>query len=1035
MKCVRAVLCLATLTLALLGAPSLATAPSGVVPAAGPAAPAVAGPPEAKPGEVLVKFKAGTARSQKDAIRDEVAGRTRRRFRHGGEHWILGRGLSTEAAIERLRRNPKIEYAEPNYIVHAERAPDDPIYPRLWGLHNTGQSGGTAGADIHAEAAWQVTTGSPAVVVGVIDTGIDYRHPDLAPNIWRNPGEIEANGIDDDGTGFIDDVRGWDFANDDNDPLDDAGHGTHVAGTIGAVGNNGLGVAGVAWNVTLVPIKFLGGNGSGTEADAIAAIDYATAIGAVITNNSWGGGGFSQALLDAITDAGAAGSLFVAAAGNEAQNGDAVPHYPSGYAAANIVSVAATDDRDQLAFFSNYGAASVDLAAPGVDILSTFPGGTYDELSGTSMATPHVAGVAALLRSVEPGIGVADLKSRLLQMTDHIPSLAGRTLTGGRLNAFLSVAGPETIPPGAVFDLAALASNSFSVTLGWTATGDDGAVGTASAYDLRYATSPIDDASFGAATRAPGSLVPAVAGSAERFEVRGLQAATNYYFALKAIDEWGTTGPLSNLASGTTLGPPDVSVQPATVEADLSVDAATTRTVTIRNDGAGDLNFDIAVRRSGTAMVARTAGIDLPARAAGFTRADVAPARPASAGTGSLRVLLYECGAESIEIKRLLETFPDFVTIDVRSGSRPVPGIATLLDYDAVLVVVNQLCGDVDRLGDLLADYADAGGGVVLTLAAFFDRWTLHGRFERDGYHPLVQEGPGTSSSSLGSFDATHPIMAGVTAATCTFIKDMAPAPGATTIAAWASGEPLVAVKGPSVVAVNVLVHGTGRWTGDVPLLLRNALVWSAGTRASWLTVEPSRGIVPAGGQAEISLRLDAGGLSVGDHHAELQVHTDDPDEGVIPVPVRLRATGAPDIEVTGQEVVLESSRDYVTSYAWTTHAITAPVPPEGPGFIDLVAIGDHDGEVPGEYAGFYVEHAFSETVSNTGAACVPAELRIPMDEGELVSLLADGRLDVQVQNGPNAEASCPVNRHTVRLRYSGPGAALDFGTVRAGGS
>ncbi|HZN04081.1 MAG TPA: choice-of-anchor D domain-containing protein, partial [Candidatus Polarisedimenticolia bacterium] len=360
--------------------------------------------------------------------------------------------------------------------------------------------------------------------------------------------------------------------------------------------------------------------------------------------------------------------------------------------------------------------------------------------------------------------------------------------------------------------------------------------------------------------------------------------------------------------------------------------------------------------------------------------------------------------------------------------------IATLLDYDAVLLVVNEPCLDRFALGDVLADYADAGGGVVLTVASFFDRWAVPGRFERDGYHPLVQESAARRASSLGAFDAAHPIMAGVTAATGMLIPDMGPAPGASILAAWASGEPLVAVKAANVVAVNAFVQA-GRWTGDMPLLLRNAIVWAARTRAAWLTVEPSGGVVPAGEQADIALRFDAAGLPAANHDATLVIRTNDPNLEEFPLPVRLRAAGAPDIEVSGQEVALESSRDFVTEKAWTAHSIAAPVPPEGGGFIDLVAIGDHDGDDGLEQALFRVESAFTEEVNHAGAACATAEMRVPMDEAELASLLADGRLDVQVQNGLYSEAVCPVNRHTIRLRYTGPGAAIDFGKVFAGAS
>jgi subtilisin family serine protease len=395
------------------------------------------------PGEVLIKFKPHVRPSDRANLKAQLASERRRRFRSGTEHWRLHPGLSTEQAIARLRGDPDVEYVEPNYIVRADRAPNDPRYPELYGLHNTGQTGGTPGADISAERAWDVTTGNRSVLVAVIDTGIDYHHPDLAANIYSNAGEIPHNGLDDDGNGFVDDIRGWDFANDDNDPLDDAGHGTHVAGTIGAVGDNGIGVTGVNWEVTLVPLKFLSFDGVGLTSDAIAAIDYATLIGVDIMNNSWGGAQFSQALLDAIQAAAAADILFVAAAGNSASDNDTFPHYPSSYDAPNIVAVAATTDEDALWGFSNFGATSVDLGAPGSAILSTLPGGEYGLAQGTSMATPHVSGAAALIRSVAPNIGVADLKERLLGFTDPLPSLAGTTLTGGRLNAFLPIDHPS----------------------------------------------------------------------------------------------------------------------------------------------------------------------------------------------------------------------------------------------------------------------------------------------------------------------------------------------------------------------------------------------------------------------------------------------------------------------------------------------------------------------------------------------------------------------------------------------------------------
>jgi thermitase len=282
--------------------------------------------------------------------------------------------------------------------------------------------------------------------VGVIDEGIDVNHPELRGNIWTNPGEVAGNGIDDDRNGYVDDNNGYDFANNDAtvydpDPISGKGdeHGTHVAGTIAAVGNNGIGVTGVNWDAQVASLKFLGTQG-GYVSDAVEAVNYAVAEGMDISNNSWGiGSGRSQALEDAIRRADNAGHIFIAAAGNGGSDGvgdnnDATPEYPASYELPNVVSVAASNDTDRLASFSNFGATSVDLAAPGVGILSTLPGG-YGRFSGTSMATPHVAGVAALIKSQDPGLDDAQVKAKLLRSVDQKASLQGEVATNGRLNA------------------------------------------------------------------------------------------------------------------------------------------------------------------------------------------------------------------------------------------------------------------------------------------------------------------------------------------------------------------------------------------------------------------------------------------------------------------------------------------------------------------------------------------------------------------------------------------------------------------------
>ncbi|QIN82854.1 S8 family serine peptidase [Rubrobacter tropicus] len=362
----------------------------------------------------------------------------------------LPRDLTVNEAVRAYENSPDVAYAEPNFKLQPAAVPNDPQFNNLWGLNNTGQTGGTSDADVDAPEVWNTATGSQDTVVAVIDEGIDTNHQDLRGNLWTNTGEIAGNNVDDDGNGYVDDVNGYDFANDDAsvydpDPITGNGdeHGTHVAGTIAATGNNGVGITGVNWRAQVASLKFLGANG-GYTSDAVEAINYAVAEGMDISNNSWGGGGYSQALRDAIARADAAGHIFIAAAGNGGSDGvgdnnDATPHYPSNYEVPNVVSVAATDDTDALASFSNFGATSVDLAAPGVGILSTLPGNSYGRYSGTSMATPHVAGVAALIKSREPGLDDAQIKAQLLQYVDNKASLQGKVATNGRINALRSV--------------------------------------------------------------------------------------------------------------------------------------------------------------------------------------------------------------------------------------------------------------------------------------------------------------------------------------------------------------------------------------------------------------------------------------------------------------------------------------------------------------------------------------------------------------------------------------------------------------------
>jgi serine protease len=396
-----------------------------------------------RPDEILVRFKSGTASVRAAAVHARLAAQVVHEYRVPSDLQLVRVPQSTtvEQAIAQYRRDPDVLYAEPNYVYELETVPNDPSFGQLWGMNNTGQLGGVVDADINAPEAWNITTGSSNVVIGLLDTGVDYNHQDLAENIFTNPGEIAGNGIDDDGDGWIDDVHGIDATAESGNPMDTNGHGTHVSGTIAARGDNGIGVAGVNWSAKIVTCKAF--NPSGYLSDILQCMDYFlelktrpnNPVDIVATNNSWGGGSFSQALYDAIGAHRQAGMLFVAAAGNDSSDTDLSPNYPSAYDHDNIIAVAALDQYNQLSYFSNYGAVTVDVGAPGEDVYSTLPGNSYGTLSGTSMATPHVTGLVGLLKAQGPGRNAHQIKNLILTGGTPSPATTGTTLSGRRLRA------------------------------------------------------------------------------------------------------------------------------------------------------------------------------------------------------------------------------------------------------------------------------------------------------------------------------------------------------------------------------------------------------------------------------------------------------------------------------------------------------------------------------------------------------------------------------------------------------------------------
>ncbi len=511
-------------------------------------------------GEVLVKLKPGMDLRGMGDFAGDYGAEVAERIRMNGEmnanfkgdllRIELADGMTTAEAIAAMNKDSRVAYAVSNDRIQTPvtqenqpQQPTDPgngnqpdegpqnlpadLSPNLWGMHNTGQNGGKVDTDIDAPEAWAITTGNRDHIIAVIDTGCDYNHKTLASNIWTNPA---------DGT------HGFNAITGSHDPMDDHYHGTHCSGTIG--GNGTDGVYGVNHQASIMPVKFLSGSGGGTLADAIKGIVFATDNGARLTSNSWGGGPYNQALKDAFASSPA---LHLVAAGNDSNNNDASPTYPCTYDLDNIVSVAASDRNEKLASFSNYGATTVDLSAPGVAIYSTAPGNKYKNLDGTSMATPHVSGVAGLIVAQYPDISNEELKARLMNSVDDVPSFHGKMISGGRLNAARALA-PDHGAPGAPGEFAATEAKAGKVTLGWVASGDDGAEGGhAARYQVRVSDRPIasgtpgqGEVSFDEATVVNAGR-PGEPGTAESLAVDVPLSGKEktYYFALRSTDKVG----------------------------------------------------------------------------------------------------------------------------------------------------------------------------------------------------------------------------------------------------------------------------------------------------------------------------------------------------------------------------------------------------------------------------------------------------------------------------------------------------------------
>lgn len=457
---------------------------------------------------------------------------------------VIDAGKQHRQVLNRLQNDPEVIYAEPDRVLRlADTIPNDPLFPQQWALRNTGQTSGTPAADIHAAAAWDITTGSTSAVIAIVDTGLDMAHPEFAGRLWTNPGEVPGNGIDDDLNGFIDDVHGWNFFNNSNDPSPTQPHGTKVAGLAAASGNNAVGIAGITWASPVMALTCFDSTGNGPESAIVDAVVYAIDNGAKVVNASWGDTIYSHLLEDMAIYARDHGVLICAAAGNFNYDADAHPFYPACLPYDSIISIGGTDHTD--GFVYNYAVANVDVVAPALSLLSTDPGGGYSFGSGTSYAAPHVVGVAALVAGLTPGLPPRQLKHRLMGTVDRKDALDERSASGGRLSALGAVAVTDTTPPGAPAGLQVEHAAPNGAVLRFVAPGDDGASGQAAFCDVRVSTQPINAAAFDKLPFVRPFMRPGSSGNVQRILLNELEPGPALHAALRIIDKAGNAGPLS----------------------------------------------------------------------------------------------------------------------------------------------------------------------------------------------------------------------------------------------------------------------------------------------------------------------------------------------------------------------------------------------------------------------------------------------------------------------------------------------------------
>jgi subtilisin family serine protease len=863
-------------------------------------------------GEVVVKFSEICTPAEAADIAAELGATVKYRFRlFGAEHWQIST-TSVAAAIQRFASDPRIEYIEPNYRLHLDATyPNDPQFDQLWGMYNRGEVRGRADADIDATNAWEIETGGD-VIVGVCDSGVDYNHEDLAANIYVNPNEIPENGIDDDNNGFVDDVRGWDFGDDDNDPMDEHGHGSHVAGTIAAVGNNGVGVTGVNWNAKILPLKIVDEDGGGFTIPAAKAIEYSIGMGARVTNHSWGTSNPSSTLKEAIEEAEAAGALVVASAGNSGvELNEYHQHFPAGLQYDAIVTVANTTRNDVLAGSSNWSATNVDLAAPGSGIVSTTPGDNYESFTGTSMSAPHVTGAISLIWAHAPQLTSTEMKQLLIATVDSLPDLVGTTVSGGRLNLHRALAVLDTDPPDAVDNLIGSAAGQTAVTLTWTASGDDGMTGTAMRYDIRFSTQPIDANNFEDAFPVMDPPIPQPTGITETLVVSGLRYGTTYHFALRVLDSHGNASPVSNTATISTLvadPPPQIAVSPSSLVKTLMTGAQATKSFSIANGGPGELYWEISVVDGGfiPGLVVSEAG--LPRLIGRLEEGDFNTTPPVGANEGFLHGVRIVFAASRGQIQDrwggiIADLHARGATVIV-SGDPLDP---TALENTDVLwfTDVPPPASITSTEVDIIEQWVRGGGGLLLEgdddiSIELYNRILAH---MAAGIEYSPDDGAAGVSTNVHSHESTDGVAGILFDQNGSILSRVSPP--AEVLLDDAGGTPAVAaarIGSGRLVAMSDELSDDSRFNSEDNRHFANQVFgWLAGSY--WASTGTVSGVVPSGQSTDVDVTLDARGLPGGIYEAELQVENNDPTSPTPPVSLVLGVTAAPDIAVSHSAV------------------------------------------------------------------------------------------------------------------------------------